>query len=160
STRPSALGKRDGFADQDRRRGTASLRSCGAGGPARAIRAACRKSSPRQPLGQLVALSGGRQAVPGQQAIYKRRMGLMGVTEIGGDQVEVAVDARVQLGEGPLWDEREGVLWWVDINAGHVHRFDPATGQDRFFQVDQTVGAVALRTAGSELVLAARHGFL
>jgi sugar lactone lactonase YvrE len=87
-------------------------------------------------------------------------MGLMDVTEIGRDQVEVAVDARVELGEGPLWDEHDGVLWWVDINAGHVHRFDPATGQDRFFEVDQTVGAVALRKAGSELVLAGRHGFL
>ena len=33
------------------------------------------------------------------------------------------------LGESPLWEEREQVLYWVDIDRGQIHRFDPA-GRD------------------------------
>ena len=31
--------------------------------------------------------------------------------------------AGAVLGEGPLWDEREGRLYWVDIKAPAVHRY-------------------------------------
>jgi sugar lactone lactonase YvrE len=34
------------------------------------------------------------------------------------------------LGEGPVWDDRDGTLWFVDIKEQRVHRFDPA---DRSF---------------------------
>ncbi|HEX4214871.1 MAG TPA: SMP-30/gluconolactonase/LRE family protein [Candidatus Dormibacteraeota bacterium] len=84
----------------------------------------------------------------------------MAVLEIGTDEVEVVLDIRAELGEGPLWDAREQVLWWVDILAGHVHRFDPATGQDRVFEAGQYVGAVALRADRPGLVLAAHEGFI
>jgi sugar lactone lactonase YvrE len=73
--------------------------------------------------------------------------------------VDVARDARAELGEGPLWDDRRGVLWWVDIMAGHVHRFDPRTGHDEVFEVGQPVGTVGLRVADEQLVLAVRDGF-
>jgi sugar lactone lactonase YvrE len=84
----------------------------------------------------------------------------MAVLEIGTDEVELVLDARVELGEGPLWDAREQVLWWVDILSGHVHRFDPATGQDRVFDVGQYVGAIALRATEPGLMLAAHEGFV
>jgi sugar lactone lactonase YvrE len=71
---------------------------------------------------------------------------------------ELAVDARAELGEGPLWDARTGELLWVDINQGVVHRFHPASGADRPFHVGQPVGAVAPRAAGG-YVLAVRDGF-
>ena len=32
------------------------------------------------------------------------------------------------LGEGPLWNERGGKLWWTDIQESRLHRFDPASG--------------------------------
>jgi sugar lactone lactonase YvrE len=83
----------------------------------------------------------------------------MAVTEIGGADLDLALDARAQLAEGPLWDEHERVLWWVDIMRGHVHRFDPATGDDRVLDVGQPVGAVALREDPGSLVLAVRDGF-
>lgn len=35
---------------------------------------------------------------------------------------------RTLLGEGPAWDARAGVLWFVDIKRQRVHRLDPATG--------------------------------
>ena len=37
--------------------------------------------------------------------------------------VDVALDANAHLTERPLWDDREQVLWWVDVFAGQVHRF-------------------------------------
>ncbi len=63
-----------------------------------------------------------------------------------------------ELGEGPLWDVARQCLWCVDIMRGHVHRFDPATGGDRVYDIGQPVGAVALRERG-DLVCAVRDGF-
>ncbi len=72
--------------------------------------------------------------------------------------VEVAVDSRSELGEGPSWDATEGILWWVDIIPGVVHRYDPARGVDTTIDVGQPVGAVVPRRSGG-LVLAMRDGF-
>jgi sugar lactone lactonase YvrE len=70
---------------------------------------------------------------------------------ISGSPVELVVEARATLGEGPVWDGRRGVLWWVDIVGGFVHRFEPANGTDRVLPVGSMVGAVALRRNGSLL---------
>ena len=43
-------------------------------------------------------------------------------------QGEVAVRGADRLGECPLWDEREGALWWVDSRWPAVKRFDPSGG--------------------------------
>ncbi|MEA1676246.1 SMP-30/gluconolactonase/LRE family protein [Nitrospirillum sp. BR 11163] len=50
-------------------------------------------------------------------------------------EVSCVLNAQAQLGECPRWDPNggdagEGVLYWVDIPAKTLHRFDPATGQD------------------------------
>lgn len=39
------------------------------------------------------------------------------------------------LGEGPLWDDRSGILWFVDILSGRVHAFTPATGETRTIEL-------------------------
>lgn len=72
--------------------------------------------------------------------------------------VKLLVDAHADVGEGPFWHAREGVLYWVDIPPGLVHRYDPATGQDSVFHVGQTVGAARPRASGG-LVLAVTDGF-
>jgi sugar lactone lactonase YvrE len=71
--------------------------------------------------------------------------------------VDVVLDATAVLGEGPVWDARTSTLRWVDIEAGQVHRFDPASGTDTFFEVGEVVGTVAVRAAGG-LVLATKSG--
>jgi sugar lactone lactonase YvrE len=73
-------------------------------------------------------------------------------------QAELVLDARANLGEGPVWDARTSELLWVDIMAGLVHRFDPAKGTDISFDVGQPVGAVVPRSAGG-YALAVRDGF-
>ena len=40
------------------------------------------------------------------------------------------LDVRASLGECPVWSVEEGVLYWVDINAPTLNRFDPATGRN------------------------------
>lgn len=72
--------------------------------------------------------------------------------------IDIALDARVELGEGPLWDAARQCLWFVDIMRGHVHRFDPAAATDRVYEIGQPVGAVAVRERG-DLVCAVRDGF-
>lgn len=73
-------------------------------------------------------------------------------------EVEVVLQARASVGEGPVWDERTSTLVWVDIMNNSVHVFDPASAQDRAVDVGQPVGAAALRESGG-LVLALRDGF-
>ena len=76
---------------------------------------------------------------------------------MGLSAVELLVDARAEVGEGPVWDERTGRLYWVDILGSLVHVTDPATGADRTLPVGQPVGAIVLRERGG-LALALRDG--
>ena len=71
--------------------------------------------------------------------------------------LELVVDARATVGEGPVWDATRSVLWWVDIPAGMVHCFEPRTGADRTVAVGSPVGAVALRRDGTLLVALAER---
>jgi sugar lactone lactonase YvrE len=74
------------------------------------------------------------------------------------DQVEMVLDIRASVGEGPVWDSRTNTLVWVDIMNNSVHVFDPVSHRDRAVNVGQPVGAAALRERGG-LVLALRDGF-
>jgi sugar lactone lactonase YvrE len=70
----------------------------------------------------------------------------------------VAVPAQCELAEGPVWDGDRQILLWVDIPAGRVHHFNPATGAQSSFPVGAQVGAAGLTTGGG-LVLALEDGF-
>jgi sugar lactone lactonase YvrE len=72
--------------------------------------------------------------------------------------VAVALGARAALGEGPSWDPETRRLIWVDITAGLVHRFDPASGNDERFDIGQPVGA-AVPTSDGRIALAVSDGF-
>lgn len=60
------------------------------------------------------------------------------------------------LGECPLWDDRSGVLWWVDIRRPAIRRLDPATAAVETFEMPDLVGAIAL-TEGPRLLVAMGH---
>lgn len=72
--------------------------------------------------------------------------------------LKLLLDAKARLGEGALWDEREGVLYWLDILASKVHRYHPKTGENETFDIGQVVGTVVLRESDG-LMLAVQHGF-
>jgi sugar lactone lactonase YvrE len=65
---------------------------------------------------------------------------------------DLVVDARASLGEGPVWDDRRRLLWWVDIEGRLVHRWSPAHGAQTPLQAPGRVGALVLRQDGGLLL--------
>jgi len=47
-----------------------------------------------------------------------------------------------ELGEGPVWVERDRSLWFVDIKRQQIHRYDPADGAKRSWPAPEQVGFV------------------
>ena len=72
--------------------------------------------------------------------------------------VEMVINLRCELAEGPVWDEQAQRLYWVNILAGQLQRTDPVTGATETFEVGKPVGAAVLR-ASEGLVLATESGF-
>lgn len=69
----------------------------------------------------------------------------------------VALDIHATIGESPLWDPDRHVLYWSDIKAPALYRFDPRTGENRAWQVTSDIGAFALMDGDAALV-ALREG--
>ena len=72
-------------------------------------------------------------------------------------QVEVAARGADRLGECPLWDERERVLWWVDSRWPAVKRLDPESGAVMMQVLPEVVGSIAFRSRGG-LIAATKSG--
>jgi sugar lactone lactonase YvrE len=70
---------------------------------------------------------------------------------------ECVLDARASLGECPLWSVADQALFWVDINAPSLNRFDPATGTNTAWPMPASIGCFALRLRGG-FVAALRDG--
>lgn len=66
--------------------------------------------------------------------------------------------AEATLGEGPLWVEREEALYWVDIKKMQLHRYGLADGEQRSWQFDSPLSALAPR-AGGGFIGTFREGF-
>lgn len=73
--------------------------------------------------------------------------------------VEVVVPCKNQLGEGPLWDVEEQMIYWVDGKNSEIWRHDPATGETRTWNTPEDPGSFALRKNGKGLVVAMWNGF-
>lgn len=67
----------------------------------------------------------------------------------------LALDARMELGESPVWDERTRTLLLVDVVRGTIVRFEPTRrAAETVAVLDDPVGSIALRRGGG-LVAAA-----
>lgn len=51
-------------------------------------------------------------------------------------------ELQAELGEGPVWVERDRALWFVDIKKHQIHRFDPANGEQRSYTAPEQVGFI------------------
>ena len=71
---------------------------------------------------------------------------------------ELVLDAKATLGEGAIWRTRGERLYWIDIEPGRLHIFNPADGSDRVFDVGQMIGTVVPRACGG-MMLVLHHGF-
>jgi sugar lactone lactonase YvrE len=63
-------------------------------------------------------------------------------------QAELVLSLRADLGEGPVWDTRTQRLVFVDIIAGRIHDYDPATGALGTIETGGMVGCVVPRASG------------
>lgn len=67
------------------------------------------------------------------------------------------LDIKASLGECPTWSVDEQALYWIDINAPSLNRFDPASGTNTAWPMPQSIGSFALRERGG-FVVALRDG--
>ena len=73
-------------------------------------------------------------------------------------EIDCVIDSRSLLGEATCWDDAEKVLWWVDIWAPAINRFDPATGVNRSWPAPEYLGTISVRAKGG-LVVTMVSGF-
>lgn len=61
--------------------------------------------------------------------------------------VELIVDAKAMLGEGPVWDEKKQTLYWLDILEKRIY-----AGVELFAQLDDLIGCFAVQKNGNFLL--------
>ncbi len=79
-------------------------------------------------------------------------------SETTSTQLHCVLDIKASLGECPVWSGAEQVLYWVDINAPALNRFDPVSGRNTAMPMPESIGCFALRRNGG-FVVALRSGF-
>ncbi|MDQ0393964.1 SMP-30/gluconolactonase/LRE family protein [Labrys monachus] len=73
-------------------------------------------------------------------------------------RIEVLVDVKTILGEGPLWDVEEQRLYWIDSFGCNVFRATVDGCEVRAWDVPAKIGSMALRKQGGA-VLSLQTGF-
>lgn len=63
------------------------------------------------------------------------------------------------LGEGPVWDDRRGVLWLTDIQSAQLLRIDWATRDIERMTLPERLGSLALIAGDDRLLCAFASGF-
>ncbi len=69
---------------------------------------------------------------------------------------ELVADERCVVGEGPLWHGGEQRLYWVDIPAGRIFRYDPAAGAHEQVYRGDVVGGFTFQADGALLLFGER----
>ena len=62
--------------------------------------------------------------------------------------VDLIFDAKNGVGESPVWMAAEQALYWVDIPARALHRWDAASGQTSYWQVPEMLACIAPGASG------------
>jgi L-arabinonolactonase len=73
--------------------------------------------------------------------------------------IELAGQDKATLGEGPLWDHRDGRLLWVDIVEGAINILLPSTSAMQRIELGENVGCIALTARPDTVVGALRSGW-
>jgi sugar lactone lactonase YvrE len=64
------------------------------------------------------------------------------------DVPRLAWELETELGEGPVWVERDQALWFTDIKRLRIYRYDPATGDQQSWLAPEQVGFVLPAESG------------
>lgn len=75
------------------------------------------------------------------------------------DRARCVWDVGARLGEGPVWDARDGAVWFVDIETPAIHRYRLADDGHRSWTPPFRVTALWPRAAGG-FVAHSERGFL
>lgn len=75
-------------------------------------------------------------------------------------KVSVALATRHVLGEGPVWSERAGALYLVDIPARHVLRWRPGEAARTWLMPEPVSAAIPRRGGGLVVTLASHVAFI
>ena len=74
------------------------------------------------------------------------------------NEVELLVDSGTLLGECPVWDVKENVLYWIDIDGHKINCYDPSSCNNETRKLPFKAGSLAIRKQGG-LLLAMSNGF-
>jgi sugar lactone lactonase YvrE len=74
-------------------------------------------------------------------------------------QIDVVVDVKTTVGEGPLWDVDQQRLYWIDSFDGRVFRATEDGREVRAWDVPQKIGSMALRKDGEGAIVSLARGF-
>jgi sugar lactone lactonase YvrE len=58
------------------------------------------------------------------------------------DDPRLVWELEAELGEGPVWVERDRALWFTDIKRLRIYRYDPMTGEQQSWHAPEQVGFV------------------
>lgn len=74
-------------------------------------------------------------------------------------RIEILLDVKTTLGEGPLWDADQQRLYFIDSFDGRVFRTTVDGGELRAWDLPQKIGSMALRKDGLGAVVSLQRGF-
>lgn len=63
-------------------------------------------------------------------------------------QAHLVWEVGAELGEGPVWVERDQALWFTDIKKRQVHRVDPESGDQRSWDAPAQIGFILPAKSG------------
>jgi sugar lactone lactonase YvrE len=67
-------------------------------------------------------------------------------------KIDCVVDEGIFLGEGPIWDTAEGLLYWVDIKGPTIWRFNPRNETTSTWALPSDVTSVFVREQGGGVI--------
>jgi len=74
-------------------------------------------------------------------------------------QIDVVIDVKPELGEGPLWDVELERLFWIDSKGGRIFRATAQGAELRAWDVPGEIGSMAVRKDGAGAIAALSGGF-
>ncbi len=63
-------------------------------------------------------------------------------------EAKVVIKHCCLLGEGVIWDKKQNLISWLDIEKGKIHEYNPGVQKHNVIEVNQKIGAIALCNNG------------
>ncbi len=73
------------------------------------------------------------------------------------ENIEVVGAVSSLLGEGPVWDAKQGIIYWIDILNGNLHSYHPKNKIQKTIALNQLIGSYAL-SPNDKIIAALKDG--